>query len=523
MSGKGKVNRKPAVEPWDAVWADRLDVALERAAAQLSTQVLGKRSPPFGILPAVYFPRLRMGSVVYHRWGKAAPEVARAFPWKPGFIPPPFTCFAPPVAATDRVSLITDVARILDRVSDPEGSVLGERTSTSDNSAWRPDKASPLLLHSPALNMWVGLSSWQEGDGVGSAVDEYLLKAARVKATTCVFALPELGVMPSYVPLLYLQYSKQYDRSKLEQALRDAILPGAAAESAPAIGDALLAAAEAARLHAAMWITPKSGLLNQTGFDTLKDDLQRRVANGEPYAELFFDIDHFKGMNDRLGYLGADWVAAELSDRVLYFAQRDAARDYAAHRGRASLKSGLPNGFRALLAHVSGDEFKLFVQSDAVRKSYVGFARGNASTQMETDVVCLTTFAEHLVAAAAQPIAAPEKGAPEWESIHHNAFERTRASRLFTGSLKVREEPISVSLGVALLDPKRRDRAPLDQKPRNFPSTPAELEPYRRGLDDLNTLVERAIEGAKRRGRNRVMFSDALLDDGGVVSESKSG
>jgi GGDEF domain-containing protein len=230
------------------------------------------------------------------------------------------------------------------------------------------------------------------------------------------------------------------------------------------------------------------------------------------------NIDFFKRMNDRFGYVGADWVAAELSDRVLYFAQRDAARDYAAHRAGTSLPFGLPNGFRALLAHVSGDEFKLFVQSDAVRRSYADVARGEATAPMKNDVARLRAFAEGLVAAAGQPIAALEEGAPDWETVHHNAFERTRATiRSFDGALTLGTDEVSVSLGIGLLDPEQNDLVLLDQEPRSFPSASVELKPYRLGLNDLNGLVERAIDGAKRRGRNRVMFSDALLDDGGVV------
>lgn len=365
--------------------------------------------------------------------------------------------------------------------------------------------------------MWVGMSSWQEGDGAGSVVDAYLLTAAEVRATTCIFLLPCLGVMPGYVPLLYLQCHDLYDPSVLGQVLHDALLDEAAPGNANPLREALLATANAARLHAVRWLNPKSGLLNQAGFDALKDDLQRRIANAEPYAELFFDIDDFKRMNDRFGYVGADWVAAELSDRVLYFAQRDAARDYAAHRAGASLPFGLPNGFRALLAHVSGDEFKLFAQSDAVRRSYAAVARGKATAQMKGEVARLRAFAEGLVRAAGQPIAPLEKEPPEWAALHRNAFERTRAIRSFDGSLTLGKDDVSVSLGIGLLDPEQSDLVPLDQDPRSFPSAPMELKPYRRGLNDLNGLVERAIDGAKRRGKNGAMFSDALLDDGGVV------
>lgn len=499
----------PRPEPWDDVLAATLDDRLENAArtlANLSAHGRGVagRSRSFGLLPAVYFPRLRMGSVVYARWGRAAREVRRAFPWNPRYVPPPFTCFVPPVARDDRAFLITDVARIVDELGP------GTDIESLRRMAVRP-RAKRHIAESAPLRACVGTSSWTRRDGAASIVDAYLLAASGVQATTCIYAVPSLEEVPGYVPLLYVQSDTAYEHEALERTISRALTT--VDPAFVPLQDAMRATIDAARLCATRWINPKSGLLSRTGFDALKDDLTRRVGADEMYAECFFDIDGFKAMNDQLGYDGADRVAAEVADRVLLFVQRDAASEYAEHR--AGRRRTPPNGIRALLAHVSGDEYKCFVQTTGVRRTMrpapAARPRRNAALQR------LARFATGVVTAASTT--SDQSATDAWARRHAAAFARTRYGR----GLPRHTPDVSVSLGIALLDPGRR--APTRHATRPYPITDAALAPYRRGIDELEPLVERGLDGAKydaKHGGRHIMFSDEVLFNGGrIVDDSE--
>jgi diguanylate cyclase (GGDEF)-like protein len=55
-------------------------------------------------------------------------------------------------------------------------------------------------------------------------------------------------------------------------------------------------------------LSPMTGLAGNVG---IEDEIERRVAAGEPFAILYVDLDNFKAYNDRYGFLRGDEVIKE--------------------------------------------------------------------------------------------------------------------------------------------------------------------------------------------------------------------
>jgi GGDEF domain-containing protein len=485
-----QVFRERFEDQWEEHWLRELRGTLRTAARFLAT-ALDVAPDRFGILPAVYFPRLRMGSVMVQSWGASKEDSTLALPWNPDYIPPPFTCFAPPIAEDEEqdAGLITRVASFVDRLLDPETTSV------------------PRLAPTP-LGMYVGTVTWVAGkhriDGV---VDADYLVAAKIRQTSATYALPMGEGPPLYVPMLYIQSADTYDGTVFDQLVHAAARTGGASAGGQPVYDALVAVARAARLRASEWLHPKTHLLNQAGFEGLKDDLQRRVAAGELYAECFFDIDEFKAKNDQFGYVGADLIAAELVDRVLFAVQRTVADEYAAFRAQQPVPFGKPNGFRALIAHVSGDEFKFFARSNLT-----------ASAPTDAEASRARSVGELVVHASARTLPA---------TIRDHRFERVfpffSPTRLFRNPQIVANVPATVSLGFAVVSADASWPISYDDFDlHHYPIDEQLLRRAREALNQLDGLAERALFGAKRVP-TKALLSIELLAWGGRLSVPAEG
>lgn len=466
-------------DPWRVYWAKRLRDELRRATTAFAS-LLGLDPKMVGVVPAVYFTRLRMGSVPFLSWKENSPDIELAFPWGPTAALPPFTCFAPPIAREEepRFGLIARVASIVD------GLLIGERRPVGESKA------------ADLAGVRASAFSWSDDDTGVTVVDEWILRDAGIRRTTTAFVLPprvrsaDPRWVP-YVPLLYFQSAAPYVVEEAEAVLRAAL--GTARSNdlrakryahldteLRAIRDAVLVVAQAAHVRAREWVNQKTQLLSRAGFEGLKEDLQRRIALGEEYASVFFDIDRFKRANERFKYDGADLLAAALTDRVLAYTQTEVASAFTAHaNARENTRAYAPtspDGFRALLAHVSGDEFRFFIRTGTPRAP---------STFDELDAMA---FTENLVQAVAMK--------------HSLGKDATRASRvLFARSAarrnltrggrdeKILGDRATVSAGVAMPRWKRA-------------MTLAEINAV---LNRSDLVAETAAGQAKKRGRNRVV------------------
>jgi diguanylate cyclase (GGDEF)-like protein len=81
--------------------------------------------------------------------------------------------------------------------------------------------------------------------------------------------------------------------------------------------------------------SPMTGL---AGNVAIEDEIERRVAAGEPFAILYIDLDGFKAFNDRYGFLRGDEVIKETARVVEEAAGQVAAAD-------------------AFVGHAGGDDF----------------------------------------------------------------------------------------------------------------------------------------------------------------------
>lgn len=472
-------------DPWRAHWAERLRDALDAGAVALQ-RLLGLPEHSVGVIPAVYFTRLRMGSVPFFAWEKRAEDVRLAFPWKPDSIPPPFTCFATPLGSTTEAwfGLIARVASFADSfiAGDDAGAELSDAEELRD--------------------LRVGVVSWEDREGGPMVADEWMLREFGVARTTSIFLLPATPSWMPYVPLLYFQSTERYDTERAKAILLNAMRASSTADDTSVSVDcmdlrrAVLAAAHAAHVRAREWLNQKTQLLNRAGFEGLKDDLRWRIATGTEYAEIFFDIDNFKAANDAFTYDGADLLAAGVTDRVIAYVQREVARSYAnaaaVRRATGRYESIAPDSFRALVAHVSGDEFRVFLRT---------------RPPMESDSVHEATpeaFAAGLVDAVAAPLDDNERTTYRDDTLatrHAAALRQSSAARrALTGrgdiDQRVLAAQATISAGLALPAPFR---APAEAV------SPTALSSARSILNALDVTAEIAAGTAKRAGRNCVV------------------
>lgn len=115
-----------------------------------------------------------------------------------------------------------------------------------------------------------------------------------------------------------------------------------------------------ARVHAALRrasqmraVSPLTGL---PGNARVERELSRRLADGEPFALLYADLNHFKGFNDRYGFLRGDEMIRTLA-RVLEEAAGEVDID-------------------TFLGHVGGDDFVILTQADAAEQIAQRVCRG---------------------------------------------------------------------------------------------------------------------------------------------------
>lgn len=77
----------------------------------------------------------------------------------------------------------------------------------------------------------------------------------------------------------------------------------------------------------------------------VQDQLAKRVADGQPFALLYIDLDNFKSYNDHYGFLRGDEVIKSLADCA-----------------RAAIDAH--GGFGSFLGHIGGDDFVAVVSPD---------------------------------------------------------------------------------------------------------------------------------------------------------------
>jgi diguanylate cyclase (GGDEF)-like protein len=95
-------------------------------------------------------------------------------------------------------------------------------------------------------------------------------------------------------------------------------------------------------LRRARYMRSQSPLTGLPGNLRIEDEIEARIAAGEPFALLYVDIDHFKAFSDRYGFVRGDEVLRETGAIV-----RDAARRVA--------------GAAAFVGHIGGDDFVVLV------------------------------------------------------------------------------------------------------------------------------------------------------------------
>ena len=112
------------------------------------------------------------------------------------------------------------------------------------------------------------------------------------------------------------------------------------------------AAELSARAHAAMRRSEREGGANPStrlpGNIAIERAISQRIAQGQPFAVCYCDIDNFKAYNDSYGFLKGDAVIQRTAQILL-----DAARVY-----------GNPDDF---VGHIGGDDFVVISTPDRVR------------------------------------------------------------------------------------------------------------------------------------------------------------
>jgi len=329
-----------------------------------------------------------------------------------------------------------------------------------------------------------------------TVVDEWIFQQLHILRTTAAFVVPAAeprrrGRWIPYVPLLYFHSSAPYDTDEGEAILRAAMgtpwpddfrVAKYLASSEPLIRTiraAVIATLHASHVRAREWLNQKTQLLSRAGYEGLKQDLQRRIGFGEQYAAVFFDIDNFKKVNDALGYDGADLVAAAVTDRALGFMQRSVSKSFADYadarqRDRAYVGAG-PDGFRALLAHVSGDEFRFLIRHGAPDA---------APSFREADIV---SFTSDLVRAVESQEPVTTNAREDAATAQRSAVQANRTGD--DRDVRALRRRVTVSAGVTA------------------PRWSSDLSPHEvfTILNHADLKAEDAARDAKDQGRNRVV------------------
>ncbi|WP_372631018.1 EAL domain-containing protein [Cohnella sp.] len=90
-----------------------------------------------------------------------------------------------------------------------------------------------------------------------------------------------------------------------------------------------------ARVKDAQWANPLSGL---PGNEPIRREMNRRLAEGRPFAVLYADLDHFKWYNDQFGFQRGDDVIRYTAEMLIQVARER------------------PNG-DCFVGHIGGDDF----------------------------------------------------------------------------------------------------------------------------------------------------------------------
>ncbi|MFB9278050.1 EAL domain-containing protein [Cohnella cellulosilytica] len=90
-----------------------------------------------------------------------------------------------------------------------------------------------------------------------------------------------------------------------------------------------------ARVKDAQWANPLSGL---PGNEPIRKEMNRRLAEGRPFAVLYADLDHFKWFNDQFGFQRGDDVIRYTAETLVQSARE------------------CPNG-DCFVGHIGGDDF----------------------------------------------------------------------------------------------------------------------------------------------------------------------
>ena len=276
-------------------------------------------------------------------------------------------------------------------------------------------------------------------------------------------------------PLPLVRFETERDPKQVLQALT--IAQEQPADSWPRLLRGLLmAAAEAAYAREQTWLHQKTSLMNENARRLAARDLEAHYDHGDTCAQVFFDIDNFKAANASLGYETADRVVGCVANAIRRELDRPVVQRYAV--GSQSTERH-EDQLHVLPFHVSGDEFKLFVVGPVFQGTPAA-ARSRA---------LVSSFAGRLVKETAVAVSGtePEVVAPGASEDKTQAIKRVLSD-------------FSISAGFAVLLPDNS------------------LQPAAESLlEALDRSSERALDAAKRTGKNRAFASDDVYEKGGVV------
>ncbi len=98
-------------------------------------------------------------------------------------------------------------------------------------------------------------------------------------------------------------------------------------------------------IRRARYMRSQSPLTGLPGNLRIEDEIEARIATGEPFALLYVDLDHFKAFSDRYGFVRGDEALRETGALV-----RESARRVA--------------GAGSFVGHIGGDDFVVLVEPD---------------------------------------------------------------------------------------------------------------------------------------------------------------